>query len=192
MKTVTVSEVFSKLEKRPLYEACTSLLDLAERRFEKGLPVLANFLYFANAEMRNLFSASEGTVDDERYVTALLEGDALFPDGIALALSYFRFANPEANPIATIATYRSMGDSALPNLNGTDLLPELLVKFHERFGNGASAYLYGAREEVVSKAALELARFSGMPVGHQNGYGQFDFEKFERFSTGPKILLVGL
>ncbi|MDQ1343293.1 MAG: hypothetical protein QG650_12 [Patescibacteria group bacterium] len=31
-----------------------------------------------------------------------------------------------------------------------------------------------------------------MRVGYQNGYGEFDFGKFARFSPGPKILLVGL
>ena len=54
------------------------------------------------------------------------------------------------------------------------------------------AYLYGAREEVVSKAAEEISRMTGMRVGFQNGYSLFDFPEFENFANGPKILLVGL
>lgn len=156
------------------------------------MPVLANFLYYANAEMRGVFQPETRTVDDEKYAATLLEGDALFPDGIALALSYCRYARPETNPVRMLSSYRSMGDAVLPNLNGTDLLPELLVRFRKEFGPSASAYLYGTREGIVSKAASALAEFSGMPVGFQNGYSEFDFERFERFSTGPKILLVGL
>jgi len=192
MKAITVPEIFEKLEKRPLDAACAPLLELCARRFSRGMPVLANFLYFANAEMRHVFDSGARTVDDERYVSALLEGDVLFPDGIALALSYCRYAKPETNPFRMLFSYRSMGDAALPNLNGTDLLPELLVRFREAFGPTATAYLYGTREETVSRAASALSAFSGMPIGYQNGFSEFDFEKFEAFSNGPKILLVGL
>lgn len=45
---------------------------------------------------------------------------------------------------------------------------------------------------MVSKAAEEIARLTGMKVGFQNGYSAFDFPAFENFASGPKILLVGL
>lgn len=97
------------------------------------MPVLANFLYYANADMRHLFDGRLQTAEDARFATTLLEGDALFPDGIALALSYSRYARPEVSPFRMIASYRSMGDAALPNLNGTDLLPKLLLDFAAEF-----------------------------------------------------------
>ncbi|MDQ1343292.1 MAG: WecB/TagA/CpsF family glycosyltransferase [Patescibacteria group bacterium] len=133
MQTQSIAEIFEKLEKRPLDASCEALLGLCRSRFAAGMPVLANFLYFANAEMRHLFDSGERTVDDEKYATTLMEGDVIFPDGIALALSYFRYANPEWNPLRILFSYRSMGDGALPNLNGTDLLPELLVRFRKAF-----------------------------------------------------------
>ena len=133
MQAVTVGEVFEKLEKRDADSVLASVLDLARSRFSRGMPVLVNFLYFANAEMRNVFEPEKRSVDDERYVSAMLEGDALLPDGIALALSYLRFSKPETNPLSILSSYRSKGDSALANLNGTDLLPNLLVRFRETF-----------------------------------------------------------
>lgn len=192
MQAVAVSEIFEKLEKRPSDVARSSLIALCESRFPRGMPVLANFLYFANAEMRHLFHPRSQTAEDGRFVSTLLEGDVLFPDGIALALSYSRYAHPEIPPFKMLTSYRSMGDAALPNLNGTDLLPALLKDFALAFGPNATAYLYGAREEVVSRAADEISRLTGMSVGFQNGYAPFDFEKYESFASGPKILLVGL
>ncbi len=133
MQTVAVSDIFGKLEKRSSAESRASLVSLAESRFSRGMPVLANFLYFANAEMRHVFDVRSQTAEDARYVATLLEGDALFPDGIALALSYSRFAYPEISPWKMLTSYRSMGDAALPNLNGTDLLPALLKDFAAAF-----------------------------------------------------------
>lgn len=80
MQTVTVSEIFEKLEKRPVSEACASLLELARSRFSRGMPVLANFLYFANAEMRNVFEIPSRSPEDEKYARTLMEGDVLLPD----------------------------------------------------------------------------------------------------------------
>lgn len=133
MQAVDVSEIFDKLEKRPLIEACASLLEVSRSRFQRGMPVLANFLYYANADMRHLFDGHLQTTEDARFASVLLEGDALFPDGIALALSYSRYANPEISAFKTFTSYRSMGDAALPNLNGTDLLPKLLLDFAAEF-----------------------------------------------------------
>ncbi len=133
MQTVAVSEIFDKLEKRPLAEACASLLETSRSRFGRGMPVLANFLYYANADMRHVFDGRFQTAEDARFVSTLLEGDALFPDGIALALSYSRYAHPEISPFKMLTSYRSMGDAALPNLNGTDLLPKLLSDFAAEF-----------------------------------------------------------
>lgn len=133
MQTVTVSEIFGKLEKRPVSEACASLLELARSRFARGMPALANFLYFANAEMRNVFEIPSRSPEDEKYARTLMEGDVLLPDGIALALSYARYSHPEISLWKMLSSYRSMGDDALPNLNGTDLLPYLIREFSKSF-----------------------------------------------------------
>ncbi len=133
MQAVTVEEIFEKLEKRPAAQACDSLLELARSRFSRGMPVLANFLYFANAEMRGIFDAASRNAQDADYARTLMEGDALLPDGIALALSYARYSRPEVSPWKMLSSYRSMGDGALPNLNGTDFLPHLVSEFSKTF-----------------------------------------------------------
>ncbi len=180
MNALTISEIFPKLERRNAQDSIRAILSLCQSRFAQGFPVLVNFLYYANAEMRHVFDVSKRTSADESYVQSLMEGDFLLPDGIALALSCFRYENPEAPPIKTLLSYRSMGDSTLPNLNGTDLLPELLSAFREGFGPRATGYFYGSFPFVVEAAAKSMSESSGMPIGFQDGYSPFDFEAFER------------
>lgn len=127
------SDVFAKLERRDSETVVSAILDTCVSRFHRGMPSLVNFLYYANAEMRHVFEIEKRTPDDERYVETLMECDYLLPDGIALSLSYFRWSHPEVHPLRTLVSYRSIGDSTLPNLNGTDLLPRLLHAFRERF-----------------------------------------------------------
>ena len=192
MSDPTVTEVFEKLEKRPAPDAVKALLDLCEERFEKGEGVNANFLYFANAQMRHLFEVPRRNAMDSEYWRAIMDSDALFPDGIALSLSYCRFSRPEANPFSMLFSYREMGDATLPNLNGTDLLPELLIRFRERFGSEARGFFYGTRQETVAKAAATMSDQSGIPIGFRNGFEEFDKDSFLSDSKGPKILFVGL
>lgn len=192
MSESIVKEVFEKLEKRSSAQAIDALLNVCEERFAKGEGVSANFLYFANAQMRHLFDVGNRDAMDSAYWRALMESDVLFPDGIALSLSYCRFSRPETNPLSMLFSYREMGDATLPNLNGTDLLPELLIRFRERFGSEARGFFYGTREETVAKAASAMSEKSGMPIGFRNGFEEFDAESFLSDSKGPKILFVGL
>lgn len=160
MNAVTVSDVFSKLERRNSEDSIQAILNLCHARFGRNFPVLVNFLYYANAEMRHLFDVSKRTSDDERYASTLTEGDFLLPDGIALALSCFRYENPGKPALQTLFSYRSMGDSTLPNLNGTDLLPDLLSAFRKAFGESAAGYFYGTFPHVVESAAKAMSERS--------------------------------
>lgn len=192
MSRISVSDAFEKLEKRPASEALESLLDLCEARFSERKPVTANFLYFANAEMRHLFEPGVRTDLDESYWRILMDADVLFPDGIALSLSYCRYARPETSPLSMLTSYREMGDATLPNLNGTDLLPELLQRFRERFGDRSRGYFYGTKEGAVRKAAENLSAKVGMPIGFRDGFRDFDHADFQSRGDFPTVLFVGL
>jgi exopolysaccharide biosynthesis WecB/TagA/CpsF family protein len=166
--------------------------ELPVRTFEIPRPLVVHFLYFANAEMRHLFDPTKRTVEDEAYFQALLDADLLLPDGIALALSNYRFRHPEKNPFVTLFRYGKNADKSLSTLNGTDFLPRVLTELRDRYADRVSAYLYGTRREIVERAAAKVESEFGIPCGFQDGFSPFDFEKFQAFPGEKKILLVGM
>ncbi len=93
---------------------------------------VVNFLYFANAMQFHLFEQRLQNIKDRQYSEALLKGDFLLPDGIALQLWAKRTEKKTTH-----------------NLNGTDLTPLFLqyLNDHEK----ASLYIYSLYDPKIDK-----------------------------------------
>jgi len=95
---------------------------------------IVHFLYFASIILTGLDN-DKNTPKKEDYKKALLNGDFLLPDGIALKLLYKKHFRKE-----------------LPNLNGTDFLPYFLSHIGKNIP--VEIILYGGKEEVAQKSAI--------------------------------------
>jgi N-acetylglucosaminyldiphosphoundecaprenol N-acetyl-beta-D-mannosaminyltransferase len=89
----------------------------------------AHVLAFVNAHAMNC------AAEDKTFFEALRAADTLYRDGIGMDIMY-----------------RMQGTPAGLNLNGTDLIPQLLVRF-----NGQSIALYGTQEPYLGQAAKSIA-----------------------------------
>lgn len=109
------------------------------------------------------------------YASALKQSSLLLNDGIGVDIGAkvlgFRF--PE-------------------NLNGTDLIPELVGVFAE---DGVPVFFLGARDEVISKAVETLTtRFPSLRVaGYSSGYFKDEKQLNARISeSGACAVIVGM
>ncbi|USN57076.1 MAG: WecB/TagA/CpsF family glycosyltransferase [Candidatus Peribacteria bacterium] len=148
----------------------TELLD----RYEEKQSVIVNFLYFANATHYRLFEKHRNA-KELAYKQALLAGDFLLADGIALQV------------------YKRTSDlNRVDNLNGTDLTPRLLDYLTQIYS--VSLYVYSAYDEGIDKDTTRLEKgldgllrdFPGLRIAssYQSPYSErgtdFPFEQFER------------
>lgn len=139
-------------------------LSALERLVEHGDPATVAFV---NAHSINL--AQRNT----RYRAALGRTDLVLNDGAGLALAA-----------------RLDGRRFADNLNGTDLLPEVLERAAAR---GWTVFFYGARPGVAEAAATRLAaRIPGLIVaGTADGYTLTDAEAVDKIrASGADLLLV--
>jgi len=128
-------------------------------------------LFFLNAHCFNLAQT------DEAYAQALNDADLLLNDGIGVKL-------------ASLAAGVQLQD----NLNGTDLIPQIL---HVAAKLGTPVYLLGGREGVASLAAQAAA--ASLPeikiVGARSGYFTVDEEPqvVEAINrTGAELVVLGM
>ncbi len=107
-----------------------------------------NTVYFLNAHCANIRARHRF------YAQALARADYVFPDGIGVEIAA-----------------KMCGDHITTNLNGTDLVPELL---QEAGRKGLSVFLLGARPDVAQAAADKLeASCPGLKIaGVRDGYAQ--------------------
>lgn len=158
-----------------LYDGDRDLLffDMLSSYQEKG-SIVVNFLYFSNAMHYRLLEKHRNN-KELSYKQALLAGDFLLADGIALQI-YKRFSDLER----------------VNNLNGTDLTPRLLDRLTQ--DHSVSLYVYSAYDDGIDKDTTRLAKgldallrdFPGLRIAssYQSHYGErgvgFPFEQFER------------
>lgn len=129
----------------------------------------STLLSFANTNLLNAMSASGDGLQLMRRFTVL-------NDGIGLDL----------------ASRWLYGEPFPDNLNGTDFTPALLAAA----GQDARVFLFGARPEVVGRAAQAFAERHGCVIaGVQDGYGWTDDpdDLIRRINeSGAQIVLVAL
>jgi N-acetylglucosaminyldiphosphoundecaprenol N-acetyl-beta-D-mannosaminyltransferase len=149
-------------------EAVTRLL---ARRATGGANGRARMLYFCNANTLTF------ALRDPAYAAVLNRADLVYGDGVGVRLA---------------AAMRSVRMKA--NLNGTDLVPELL---RSRDLAGKRCFLLGG-EETANRTAAEYfqSAFPGLEVaGRHHGFFS-DSESPEVIrainDTGPDLLLVGM
>lgn len=144
------------------------------RNYEQKGYCIVHFLYFANIILNKLDREDVRSEKKEALSEALLSGDFLLPDGIALRLLYKKHFRKE-----------------LPNLNGTDFLPYFLS--HLPKGKKAEILLYGATDEAVRKSAAYIEETFGYPVLYaQDGFKELDWSRVPPRQDGViRILLVG-
>ncbi len=128
-------------------------------------------IFFINAHCFNIAQKNH------EYLQAVNEADLLLNDGIGLK-------------IASFFTSIRFHD----NLNGTDLIPEILEISSK---SDAGVYFFGGKESVSVKAAERtMSMFPGLPVlGYHSGYFDDKEEKEiiqEINSSGAKILVIGM
>jgi exopolysaccharide biosynthesis WecB/TagA/CpsF family protein len=135
-------------------------------RITDGPPLL---LSYANTNLLNLARSAASAPH-------LLDGFLVLNDGIGL----------------DIASRWLYGAPFPANLNGTDFTPALLAAA----GSEARVFLFGARPEVVAKAATAFAQRCGIAVvGHADGYGwKADPSALVRQinASGANVVLVAL
>lgn len=104
------------------------------KQYEKNGYAIVNFLYFATIILCKLDQENLSSPQKTLFIEALLKGDFLLPDGIALRL-----------------LYRKQFRKELPNLNGTDFLPFFLGNLGQE--KKTEIIIYGGTEAVASGAA---------------------------------------
>ena len=134
---------------------------------------IVHFLYFANIVLNGLDNDTSVHPKKEPFSKALLGGDFLLPDGIALRLLQKKYFNKE-----------------LPNLNGTDFLPYFFTRLPE--DKKVEILLYGSTNETMEKSSEYITKTFGFPVvSAQNGFGEFDWSGIGPRKEGyVRILLV--
>jgi N-acetylglucosaminyldiphosphoundecaprenol N-acetyl-beta-D-mannosaminyltransferase len=115
--------------------------------------------------------------EEPALAEVLRESDLSIPDGIGV-----------------VVAARMLGGRGIRRVASSDLMPELCGLAAQR---GWPIYLYGASEEVNSRAADALrARYPGLTVaGRSNGYvepGNMEHLIADINASGAKLLFVGL
>lgn len=129
--------------------------DFLDRTFERGV---VSVVAFANAHSLNV------AVTDHRFRSAL-QASIVFNDGAGL----------------NIASHLLFGSPFPENLNGTDFVPQYMVKTAHRY----RIFLLGGRPEVVKRASAEFSRLYPRHciAGYRGGY----FESGENASIIQNI-----
>jgi exopolysaccharide biosynthesis WecB/TagA/CpsF family protein len=130
---------FSVLDKLSLWSAHEAIRTIMTTYTTNGSCVV-NFLYFANLAHQRLIEWTP-EMKQKAYLEALLQGDFLFADGIALQLFYRWFAD---------ASWGKMPE----NLNGTDLNPLLIETLLKEYS--VSLYLYQCYDPPKGKTKAFL------------------------------------
>ncbi|MFA6090965.1 MAG: WecB/TagA/CpsF family glycosyltransferase [Candidatus Gracilibacteria bacterium] len=161
------------LEKLSLSDAENTMQDILRIYAEKNICIV-HFLYFANIILNKLDEENTHSSQKKAFIQALLDGDFLLPDGIALKLLYEKYFKKE-----------------LPNLNGTDFLPYFFS--HIPKDKKVEIFLYGASPEVIGKTVEYIKESFNFPViSAQHGFQEFDWSKMSSKEKGIiRILLVG-
>ncbi|MGH1415176.1 MAG: WecB/TagA/CpsF family glycosyltransferase [Pelagimonas sp.] len=139
--TSTLNKALSVLD-QPLWDGTT------QGAIAQCLNGQRNTVFFLNAHCANIRARHR------TYAQALARADYVFPDGIGVEMAA-----------------KMCGDQVTTNLNGTDLVPELLQEAGRR---GLSVFLFGARAGVAQAAADKLmVSCPGLRVaGILDGYAQ--------------------
>ena len=156
----------------------------------KGFAIV-NYLYFANITAKKLFDNYHVSVEQEHfeealkddykivpknvistaYKKALLDGDILLPDGIALQLFYWM-----AWKLKIITTKRPW----LENLNGTDFAIEYLDWLHASSNpDSIQLVLYGTYPGILEKTKDFLTEKGYYIAYAQDGYTNFDRDQLD-------------
>lgn len=98
---------------------------------------IVHFLYFANIILSKLDKNGPASLKKKEFIQALLGGEFLLPDGIALKLLYKKYFK-----------------KIFHNLNGTDFLPYFLS--HIPKDKPVEILLYGSTDDVISKATTYI------------------------------------
>lgn len=127
--------------------------------------------FFINAHCVNILN------QDKRYAQAVQTADLLLPDGIGVAMAA-----------------KMTGQRLAANLNGTDLIPELMAQAAKC---GKTVYLFGGKPGTAEGAARTLiSKFPHLRiVGTRDGYGQAQNEEevvADINDSGADIVLVAL
>jgi N-acetylglucosaminyldiphosphoundecaprenol N-acetyl-beta-D-mannosaminyltransferase len=123
--------------------------------------------------------------DPSPYSQALLAGDQLLPDGIALRLLHFAWHHPEIAGWRILWEYRYYSTLAVANCNGTDFIPELVDALPKEY----TIILYGCTAAGIPKALEFASERFGRLCYWMHGYLPFDWSLLD--IPGPVILLVG-
>lgn len=116
----------------------------------------------------------DGTSPEKELLKkALLSGDFLLPDGIALKLLYKKHFRKE-----------------LPNLNGTDFLTYFLA--HLPKDKKVEILLYGSTKKTIGQSSEYITETFKYPVvSAQNGFEEFDWSDIEPKKEGVlRIFLI--
>jgi exopolysaccharide biosynthesis WecB/TagA/CpsF family protein len=153
-----IAHLFEKLE-RPRDEAACALW-LAEALARPGVRVLS----FLNAHAVNLSAYNEG------FYNALQSSDHLLRDGSGAKLGC-----------------RIMGLAPGPNMNGTDLIPQILDRFRAR-----KIVLLGAERRWLDRAAEKLRGQGHTALIARDGYGaEEDYLALIR-QERPELIVLGM
>lgn len=161
------------LQKIYTADAKNSTKDILKIYENKG-NCIVHFLYFANIILNNLHKKTIHTSEKQDFSQALVSGDMLLPDGIALKLLYKKFFKKE-----------------IPNLNGTDFLPYFLSSIPKN--KKVEIMLYGSSTEVIEKTVEYIQETFHFPIiSAQHGFQEFDWQKIWFKEKGMiRIFLVG-
>ena len=184
---------FSDIHKKLFPHSAEVAIDLILKTYREQGFAITHFLYFANAHFGHLYRGKQNS-EQEAYFRALLASDVLLPDGIALSLVHYRYAHREISGFSLVSRYAKYAKQSLHNLNGTDLVPELLAEAVKQYGTkNVSLAMYGALPEVIEKAKEKIHEMLGIEAFAQNGYEPFDFTYFSEPKRAKeiRILLVG-
>jgi N-acetylglucosaminyldiphosphoundecaprenol N-acetyl-beta-D-mannosaminyltransferase len=147
-----------------------------------ALARLARFLHAPERQPRAVFFVNANTLNlacaSPAYRGVLCSADQVFGDGTGVRW----------------AVRLVHGVGMIDNVNGTDLVPELLRRPP---GHGLRYYLLGARPEAIARAAAHAAEaFPGWTlVGHHHGYvtPEASGDVIDAIDAArPELLLVGM
>jgi exopolysaccharide biosynthesis WecB/TagA/CpsF family protein len=114
--------------------------------------------------------AMNSAVDDPKFAADLLFLDNLVRDGIGVN-----------------TLYRMLGSQSGLNLNGTDLLPELIARFA-----GKRIALFGSQADIAERAADRLRREHGCDVITADGFQSDAFYLNRIAEMRPALVVLGM
>lgn len=157
-------------EKIYKFDEKKALIEIFDKYFVNWYLVV-NYLYFANL-VSNWIIWNQKL--NQNFLNAVVNGDFLLPDWIALKLYFKKYFSIE-----------------LSNLNWTDFSDYLLSNLEKGSFN---FYMYWARKDVISVAADNISKKYWLKVDYfQDWFSDFDFEKLSWIKKSKiNILMVWL